>query len=84
MILTRERRILAALLLSVVLLTTACTPQTPGRFDQAQQESSQQKSGQAVAKNATQGSKFNKFFPAAGVATSPSIPKRKKALQKRS
>ncbi|MBD2250898.1 hypothetical protein [Nostoc parmelioides] len=59
----RFRRIFAAVLLSVLLLTTACTPQAPGRFDQAQQESSRQKTGQAVAKTATQGEKFNKFFP---------------------
>ncbi|MDZ8184359.1 MAG: hypothetical protein RMX96_05775 [Nostoc sp. ChiSLP02] len=65
MILYRGRRVLTALLLSVLLLTAACSPKTPGRFDQAQQESSRQKSGQAVAKNATQGSEFNKFFPAA-------------------
>lgn len=61
----RGRRILASLLLSVLLLTTACTPKEPGRFDQAQKESTQQKSGQAVAKNATQGGEFNKFFPSA-------------------
>jgi len=60
------RRILAALLLSVFLLTTACTAAPPSRFDQAQQESSRQRSGQAVAKDATQGSEFNKFFPAPG------------------
>ncbi|BAY88306.1 MULTISPECIES: hypothetical protein [unclassified Tolypothrix] len=66
MTLTRGRRILAALLLSVLLLTSACSAKTPGRFDQAQQESSRQKSGQAVAKNATQGSKLNKFFPSGG------------------
>lgn len=60
---TRGRRILAVLLLSVLLLTTACTPKAPGRFDQVQKESSQQKRGQAVAKNATQGGEFNKFFP---------------------
>ncbi|MEH2360595.1 hypothetical protein [Nostoc sp.] len=65
MILHRGRRVVAALLLSVVLLTTACTPKTPGRFDQAQKESTQQKSGQAVTKTATQGSEFNKFFPKA-------------------
>ncbi|MBD2344780.1 hypothetical protein [Anabaena subtropica] len=59
----RASRILSAVLLSVLLLTTACTPQAPGRFDQAQQESSRQKTGQAVAKNATQGNEFNKFFP---------------------
>lgn len=63
---TRGRRILAALLLSVLLLTSACAAKAPNRFDQAQQESSRQKSGQAVAKNATEGSKFNKFFPQGG------------------
>ncbi|MCC5623314.1 hypothetical protein [Nostoc sp. CHAB 5715] len=66
MILQRGRRVIAALLLSVLLLTTACTPKAPGRFDQAQKESTQQKSGQAVAKSATQGSEFNKLFPDAG------------------
>ncbi len=66
MTLPRGRKILAAVLISVLLLTSACTPKTPGRFDQAQQESTRQKSGQAVAKNATQGSKLNAFFPAAG------------------
>ncbi|ALF51889.1 hypothetical protein ACX27_01960 [Nostoc piscinale CENA21] len=62
----RSRKIVAALLISVLLLTTACSPKTPGRFDQAQQESTKQKSGQAVAKTATQGSEFNKFFPKSG------------------
>ncbi|MEA5580305.1 hypothetical protein VB620_03000 [Nodularia harveyana UHCC-0300] len=62
----RLSRIFASLLLSVLLLTTACTPQEPGRFDQVQQESTQQKRGQAVVKDATQGGEFNKFFPAAG------------------
>lgn len=64
MIFRNGRKILAALMLSVLLLVTACTAtKTPGRFDQAQQESSQQRSGQAVAKDATQGSNFNRFFP---------------------
>ncbi|MGF1675613.1 MAG: hypothetical protein ACFCUV_18300 [Rivularia sp. (in: cyanobacteria)] len=63
--LPRVHKILAALLLSIVLLTTACAQQAPGRFDQVQQESSQQKKGQAIAKDATQGSEFNKFFPQA-------------------
>ncbi|MBD2727411.1 hypothetical protein H6G96_13985 [Nostoc sp. FACHB-892] len=64
MILKRGRTVIAALLLSVVLLTTACSPKTPGRFDQAQKESTQQKNV-AVAKTATQGSEFNKLFPKA-------------------
>lgn len=65
MVLRNARRVLAALLLSMLLLVTACTTtaKTPSRFDQAQQESSQQRSGQAVAKDATQGSNFNRFFP---------------------
>ncbi len=64
----RERKILAAVLLSVLLLTTACSTaaKAPNRFDQVQQQSSKQKSGQAVAKDATQGGKLNKFFPSAG------------------
>ncbi|MBO3464003.1 hypothetical protein G7B40_014370 [Aetokthonos hydrillicola Thurmond2011] len=63
MIFPRVRRILTVLLLCGLLFTTACTPKTPGRFDQAQQQSSQQKSGQAIAKDSTQGAEFNKFFP---------------------
>lgn len=68
MVIRRGRQILAAILISLFLLTTttACaTTQAPGRFDQVQQESTRQKSGQAVAKDATQGSEFNKFFPSA-------------------
>lgn len=63
MIFPRFRRILAALLLSIILFTTACATQAPSRFDAVQQESSRQRSGQAVARNATQGSTFNKYFP---------------------
>jgi hypothetical protein len=62
----RVSKIFASLLLSVLLLTSACTPQEPGRFDQVQQESTQQKRGQAVVKDATQGGEFNKFFPTGG------------------
>ncbi|MBK1986133.1 hypothetical protein A0J48_000950 [Sphaerospermopsis aphanizomenoides BCCUSP55] len=63
MSLFRGRRLLASLLLSILLLTTACSPKAPNRFDQVQQESTKQKTGQAVAKNATQGSQLNAFFP---------------------
>jgi len=65
MSLHRGRKVVAVLLLSVLLLTTACTPKAPGRFDQVQQESTKTKTGQAVAKTATQGSEFNKYFPKA-------------------
>jgi len=57
------RKILAPLLLSLLLLVTSCASKPPSRFDQAQQASSQQKSGQAVVKESTQGAEFNKFFP---------------------
>jgi hypothetical protein len=50
----------------LLLFVTSCASKAPNRFDAAQQESSKVKSGQAVAKNATQGSKLNKFFPAGG------------------
>lgn len=56
------RRVAVALVLSVVLLVTGCQPKAPSQFSQAQQESSK-KGVTAVAKDATQGSKFNKFFP---------------------
>jgi len=66
MIMPRLRKILAPLLLSLLLLVTSCASEPPSRFEQAQQESSQQRSGQAVTKDATQGAKFNQFFPSAG------------------
>ena len=81
MILGRGRRILTALILCVLLFTTACTAtKTPGRFDSAQQQSSQQRSGQAVAKTATQGSEFNKFFPVASDGFQRVYTQEKKAL----
>lgn len=66
MIMPRLRKILAPLLLSLLLLVTSCASQPTSRFDQAQQESSQKKSGQAVVKDATQGASFNKYFPKGG------------------
>ena len=66
MVINRGRKVLAAVLLSIVLLTTACATKAPSRFDQVQQESTKQRSGQAVVKSATQGSQLNKFFPSGG------------------
>lgn len=60
------RKALAPILLSVLLLVTGCASKPPGRFDQAQQESTQRGAQPAVAKNAEQGSSFNKFFPKSG------------------
>ncbi|MBE9192769.1 hypothetical protein IQ230_20920 [Gloeocapsopsis crepidinum LEGE 06123] len=65
MIFPNARRVLAAFLLSILLFVTACQAQSPSRFDEVQANSSQQKSGQAVAKDATQGGSFNQFFPTA-------------------
>jgi hypothetical protein len=56
------RRGIIAVVLCFALLITGCQPKAPSRFDQAQQESTQ-KGAVAVAKTATQGSEFNKFFP---------------------
>lgn len=63
MILQRFRKTLAPLLLAVLLLVSSCSSQPPSRFDQAQRESTQRGAQPAVVKEATQGSKFNKFFP---------------------
>lgn len=62
----RLSKVFAPLLLSLLLLVASCAKQPPSRFEQAQQQSSQQKSGQAVVKDATQGANFNKFFPPSG------------------
>ncbi|SRR5579883_583025 len=60
------RRVIAPLLISALLLVTGCTPKAPSPYSQAQQESTQKGAPPAVAKNATQGSSFNKFFPKPG------------------
>jgi hypothetical protein len=59
---SRWRRSLVALVLCCALLLTGCQPKAPSRFDQVQQDSSK-RGAVAVAKEATQGSQFNKFFP---------------------
>lgn len=60
--LTRWRQVLAPLLLCLVLFVTACAPQT-SRYDQVQRETTQRGAAPAVAKQAEQGSTFNKIFP---------------------
>lgn len=56
------RQLVIVFALATLLLVTACTPQPPSRFEQAQKESTQ-RGAKAVVKEAAQGSKFNKFFP---------------------
>lgn len=80
---SRFQKILAPLLLSVLLLVSACSQPTETRWDQAQQDSTQRGAkvqpatgqpqvpggstvSQVPAGKAVAGSKFNKFFPAAG------------------
>lgn len=64
MIFRRWQKILAPLLISVLLLVSACGGSSePTRWDQAQKESSQRRpqQGQQVS-----GGSFNKFFPQSG------------------
>lgn len=65
MIFRRLRRIIPALLLAVLLLVTSasCRAQDTSPYAQTQKESTQRGATPAVAKNAEQGSSFNKFFP---------------------
>lgn len=58
----RWRKILAPLFLCLLLFVTACAPQT-SRYDQVQKETTQRGATPAVAKQAEQGSTFNKLFP---------------------
>lgn len=59
------RKGILTILLCFTLVISGCQPKTPSQFAQAQQESTQRKAPPAVAKAATQGSEFNKFFPKA-------------------
>jgi hypothetical protein len=59
------RKGLFAVLISVALMVTGCQPKPPSQFA-ATQESSSKSGAVAVAKVATQGGEFNKFFPTPG------------------
>lgn len=63
MITLRWPRLLAPLLLSLLLVVSACGPSTPSRYEQTQKETTQRNAPSSVAKQATQGASFNKFFP---------------------
>jgi len=62
----RWRRAIAPLLLILFVIIGGCAANPPSRFEQAQQESTKSKATPAVAKEATQGASFNKFFPKTG------------------
>jgi len=65
MVTTRSSRVLVPLFVSLSLVTVACTPQAPSRYDQVQKETSQ-KGSTAVSKEAVNGSQFNRYFPKSG------------------
>ena len=60
------QKILAALILSVTLMVAGCTRPDTSPYAQTQQETTQRGAPAAVAREAEQGSRFNKFFPTGG------------------
>jgi len=64
--LTRWLRRLVPIVLSLTLLVTACSS-APSKYDQVQKDTTGFKAPAAVAKEAEQGSTFNKFFPKQGL-----------------
>jgi len=65
MVTPRSSKVFASVLVSLSLLTVACAPEAPSRYDQVQQETSQ-KGTKAVSQEAVNGSKFNRYFPKSG------------------
>jgi hypothetical protein len=63
MIVSNWRKALLPLLLSVVLLFSACSSKEPSKYAATQKETSGRNAPAAVAKNAEAGGDFNKFFP---------------------
>jgi hypothetical protein len=60
------RKLLASVVISLVLLVSACSAQPPSRWDAAQQQSTQKtqvKTNKTNNSKATSGGSFNKFFP---------------------
>lgn len=78
MILHRGRRVVAALLLSVVLLTTACSPKAPGRFDQAQKKALNKNAVKPWLRMQLRVASLINFSLVQVMATSVSLPKRKR------
>ncbi len=59
------RKFVLPLVLGLSLVVGSCAEQAPSRYDQVQQETSQ-KGTTAVAKEAVNGSKLNRYFPKSG------------------
>ena len=60
------RRAIAPLLLSLLIFVTGCQPKDTSPYAATQKESTERGAQPAVAKDATQGSEFNRFFPQPG------------------
>jgi hypothetical protein len=63
MVVSNWRKALVPILLSVVLLFSACSSKEPSKYAATQKETSGRNAPAAVAKNAEAGGDFNKFFP---------------------
>ena len=63
MIVSNWRKALLPILLSVVLLFSACSSKEPSKYAQVQKDTTGIGAPVAVAKNAEAGGAFNKFFP---------------------
>ncbi|HEY9645683.1 MAG TPA: hypothetical protein V6C88_04895 [Chroococcidiopsis sp.] len=57
------RKILAPILLSLVLLVSACSAPTTSPYDQVQEDTTGRNAPAAVADDAVKGGSFNAFFP---------------------
>lgn len=65
MAMTGSSKVVASCLVSFSLLTSACAPEAPSRYDQVQKETTQ-KGSQSVSQEAVNGSRFNRYFPKSG------------------
>ncbi|MBF2028354.1 MAG: hypothetical protein IGS48_16570 [Oscillatoriales cyanobacterium C42_A2020_001] len=65
MVSIRLRKVFVPVVVSLSLMTVACAPEPPSRYDQVQKETSQ-KGSSAVSKEAINGSKLNRYFPKSG------------------
>jgi hypothetical protein len=63
MIVSNWRKALMPIVLSVVLLFSACSSKEPSKYAATQKETAGRNAPAAVAKNAEAGGDFNKFFP---------------------
>jgi hypothetical protein len=63
MVVSNWRKALMPIVLSVVLLFSACSSKEPSKYAATQKETAGRNAPVAVAKNAEAGGDFNKFFP---------------------